>query len=56
MYTLDIPLPLLHPSHLDGHPETGVFSYIARSPELAQILARVYGRDGLCLKMFRCWR
>ena len=54
MYTLDDIRPdLLHPSHLDGHPETGVFSYIARSPELAQILARAYGREGLCLKMFK---
>ena len=54
MYTLDdIPLPLLHPSHRDGRTEGGAFSYIARSPELAQILARRYGREGLCLKLFR---
>jgi len=53
---LDIPPALLVPSKLDGRTEGGAFSYIARSPVLAQILARVYGRDGLCLKMFRCWR
>ena len=55
MYTLDIPPATLPPEH-HVRPGSGAFSYIARSPVLAQILARAYGRDGLCLKMFRCWR
>ena len=40
MSALDIPPALLVPSKLDGRTEGGAFSYIARSPVLAQILAR----------------
>jgi len=53
MPTLDIPPALVTPAHRDGRTEGGVYSYIARGPALAQILARVYGREGLCLKVFK---
>ena len=34
-------------------PEWGVFTEIARDPRLVQILKEEYGRDGLCLKVFK---
>lgn len=52
MHILDIPPAILPPEHHD-RPGSGVFSYIARSEPLARFLAREYGREGLCLKIFR---
>jgi len=35
------------------HPEWGVFTEIARSPGLTKILKEEFGRDNLCLKIFK---
>jgi len=51
--TLAIPPALLTPAHQGDRRATGVFSYVAHGPDLARILAREYGREGLCLKVFR---
>jgi len=50
---LDIPLELLTPSTRDSRTEGGAFCYIAHSEPLADLLQQHYGRDGLCLKIFK---
>jgi hypothetical protein len=44
---------LLTPSRLDGRTEDGVFSFIVRHPEVVDILAQLYHRPNLCLKIFK---
>jgi len=44
---------LLVPSVLDGRTEGGAFCFIAHGDDLGTILEAHYGRDNLCLKVFR---
>jgi len=52
---LDLPDMLLVPSRTveTGRVEQGVFTFIARGPEIAGALEGVYGRPNLCLKIFK---
>jgi len=50
---LDVDTSLLRPSLRDGRSEGGVFTFIARGPEIEALLRERYGRDGLCLKVFK---
>jgi len=44
---------LLVPSVLDGRTEGGAFSFIVRGEEVRAILEDHYGRDNLCIKVFK---
>lgn len=53
MRELTIPNPLLRPARNDQRVEQGVFTFIARGPEIEALLVQEYGRHGLCLKVFK---